>query len=72
MPIARCRGYLARISAGLRFGAVELVDSNSTEGVSGSSAIGSLREGWHGSGEYARNGVSPMRRKPFWVRKEDK
>ena len=44
MPIARCKVYFARISAGLRFGAVGLVNSNSTEGVSGSDAIGSLRE----------------------------
>ena len=45
------RGYCARSSTALRFEAVEVVDSKSMEGVSGSDVIGSLREGWDGSGE---------------------
>jgi len=50
-PIAQCRGYCARILAGLKFGAMRLVVSKSTEGVSGSAATANLREGWDGSGE---------------------
>ena len=50
VPISQCRGYCARISSGVRSGA-GLVDSKSMEGVSGSAAIASLREGWDGSGE---------------------
>ena len=44
MPIARCKEYRACISARLRVEAVGLVDSKSTEGVSGSDVTAILRE----------------------------
>ena len=43
-------GHRACNSSGLRSGMM-LVESKSLEGVSGSDAMASLREGWDGSGE---------------------
>ena len=50
VPIAQCRGYCARISAGLGFEEVGL-GFQLYGGVSGSDATSSLREGWDKSEE---------------------
>jgi len=45
VAIAQCQGFCARISVEIISRAVRLVDSKSMEGLNGSDAMGSSREG---------------------------